>query len=59
MKFMVAAVWFVMPVFDSSACVSLYPRVLDTLHTCSIIVSIWDHLITHFGDKKIMDDIPW
>jgi len=32
---------------------------LDTLHTCSFIVSIWGYLIAHFGDEGRIDFIPW
>lgn len=32
---------------------------LDTLHTCLIMASIWNYLIPHFGDIPRVDFIPW
>ncbi|KIM83161.1 hypothetical protein PILCRDRAFT_819939 [Piloderma croceum F 1598] len=33
--------------------------VLDVLHTCFIMASIWNYLIPHFGDVARVDFIPW
>ncbi|KIM82146.1 hypothetical protein PILCRDRAFT_820524 [Piloderma croceum F 1598] len=32
---------------------------LDTLHTCFVMSSIWNYLIPHFGDVPRVDFIPW
>ncbi|KIM82138.1 hypothetical protein PILCRDRAFT_820523 [Piloderma croceum F 1598] len=32
---------------------------LDTLHTCSVVSSIWHYLIPHFRDVLRVDFIPW
>jgi len=32
---------------------------LDTLHTCFVIASIWNYLIPSFGDVPRFDFIPW
>jgi hypothetical protein len=32
---------------------------LDTLHTCFVIASVWNYLIPHFGDIPRFDFIPW
>ncbi|TFK61259.1 hypothetical protein BDN72DRAFT_471210 [Pluteus cervinus] len=33
--------------------------VLDSCHTCFVISSLWDHFVTHFGDVRRIDYIPW
>jgi len=33
--------------------------VLDTLHTCLIMASLWNYLIPHFGNVPRVDFIPW
>ncbi|EDR04806.1 uncharacterized protein LACBIDRAFT_304061 [Laccaria bicolor S238N-H82] len=32
---------------------------LDFLHTIFVSMSLWDHLIAHFGDQARIDFIPW
>lgn len=32
---------------------------LDLLHTIFVSMSLWDHLIAHFGDQLRIDYIPW
>jgi len=32
---------------------------LDTMHTCLVMASIWNYLIPHFGDVPRVDFIPW
>jgi len=32
---------------------------LDFLHTIFVTMSLWDHLISHFGDQTRIDYIPW
>lgn len=32
---------------------------LDFTHTIFVSVSLWDHLIAHFGDQSRIDYIPW
>jgi len=32
---------------------------LDVLHTCFVMASIWNYLIPHFGDVPRVDFIPW
>jgi len=32
---------------------------LDTLHTCLVMASVWNYLIPHFGDIPRIDFIPW
>jgi hypothetical protein len=52
--------------------IKLYPRdvtrtkvivaavwLLDTIHTCFVMASVWNYLIPHFGDVERYDFIPW
>jgi len=32
---------------------------LDFLHTIFVSMSLWDHLIAHFGDQSRIDYVPW
>jgi len=32
---------------------------LDTLHTCLVMASVWNYVIPHFGDVPRIDFIPW
>ncbi|KAJ7186108.1 hypothetical protein C8R46DRAFT_1025994 [Mycena filopes] len=33
--------------------------ILDTFHSCAIILVVWEYCITHFGDIEFLHTTPW